>query len=183
MRLQKHISLRVDKRETNRRNCVCWEPSSVGKGGLWGSISSAPLTFFIKPHCIIMARVSGILHCCLISQLMLLLSAANPSFVLLKKPLSFHYHGEIEFVIYCKERVCSGYVRRLLNLNKLQFWLCHVLMACNSGVFIPVPRSVRSSYTVRGLQHAKHVFVLNRSVTQELQSPISFLWHFICDFS
>lgn len=33
--------------------------------------------FCIKPQCIITVRVSGILHCCLISQLMLLLGAAN----------------------------------------------------------------------------------------------------------
>lgn len=98
MQLQKHISLGLDKRETNRRNCVCWAPSSVGKGRLQGSISSAPLPFFIKPHCIIVARVSGILHCCLISHLMLLLSAENLPFVLLKKPLSFHSHREIEFI-------------------------------------------------------------------------------------
>lgn len=32
---------------------------------------------------------------------MLLLGSANPSFVLLKEPLSFHYHMEIEF-IYCQ---------------------------------------------------------------------------------
>jgi len=77
-----------------------------------------------------MARVSGILHCCLISQLMLLLGAANPSFVLLKEPLSFHYHREIEFVIYCKRGRRSGYVRTLLNLNKLQF----LLLKCVDGL-------------------------------------------------
>lgn len=53
---------------------------------------------------------------------MLLLGAANPSFVLLKEPLSSHYHREIEF-IYCKRRICSSCVRGLLNLNKLQFIL------------------------------------------------------------
>lgn len=125
--------------EPNRRSRVCWEPSSAGAGRLQGSISSAQLTFFIKPHCIIMARVSSILHCCLISQLMLLLGAANPSFVLLKEPLSFHYHWEIEFVIYCKRRVCSSCVHWLLNLNKLQF----LLLQCVDGViFIPAPLSV-----------------------------------------
>lgn len=102
MQLQKYTSLGLDKRETNREKwCLLGEPSSADAGRLRGSISSAQLTFFIKPHCIIMAGVSGILHCCLISQLMLLLGAANPSFVLLKEPLSFHYHREIEFVIYC----------------------------------------------------------------------------------
>lgn len=44
------------------------------------------------------------------------------------------------------------------------------------------PQSVES-YTVRGLQLVQFVFVLNRSVKQQPQSPISLLWHFICDFS
>lgn len=154
MQLQKYISLCLDKRETNGRDCVCWEQSSAGTGRLHGSVFSAQLTFFIRPHCIIMAGVSGILYCCLISQLMLLLGAANPSFVLLKEPLSFHYHGEIEFVIYRKRRIWSSYVRRLLNLNKLQFLLYNVLMARNDTIFIRVPRSV-SHIIVKGLQHTK----------------------------
>lgn len=181
MWLQEYIPFCIDKRETNGRNCVCWEQSLAGLGRLHGSVFSAQLTFFIKPHCIIMAGVSGILHCCLISQLMLLLGAANPSFVLLKEPLSFHYHREIEFVIY-RKRICSSYIRRLLNLNKLQF----LLLQCVDGLWWRYlhSESLECHITVRGLENAKKKvkIVLNRFVKQKQQSPTSLLWHFICVF-
>lgn len=101
----------------------CSQLSPRGKHRGW-SISSVHLTFFIKPYCIITAGVGGVLHCCLISQLMLLLAAANPSFVLLKQPLSSCYQGETEFVIYYEwSKTHSGCVHRLLNPNKVQFQL------------------------------------------------------------
>lgn len=44
------------RRETNRKDCLLGTILGPGIETLWGSISSAQLTFFIKPHCIIMAR-------------------------------------------------------------------------------------------------------------------------------
>lgn len=119
MQSWKHISLFLDKGETKRGNCLLGAILGPGIVTFWGSNSSAQLTFFIKPHCVIMASQRH-LPLCLISHLMLLLCAASPSFVLLKYPLSFHYHREIEF-IYCKRRKRSSCVRVLLNLNNIQF--------------------------------------------------------------
>lgn len=86
-----------------------------------------------------MAGVGGILHCCLISQLMLLLSAANPSFVLLKEPLSLSLslsitEGKFSLLFIVR----GGYAAaKLLNLNKLQFsGRYNVLMARDEVIFI-----------------------------------------------
>lgn len=118
MQSWKHISLFLDKGETKRGNCLLGAILGPGVETFWGSNSSAQLTFFIKPHCVILASQRH-LPLCLISHLMLLLCAASPSFVLLKYPLSFHYRRGIEF-IYCKRRKRSSCVRTLVNLNKIQ---------------------------------------------------------------
>lgn len=53
------------------------------------------------------------------------------------------------------------------------------MLTCRAG------RCLHSAvaYTVRERRRVKFVFVLNRFVKQKLQSPISLLWHFICDLS